>query len=65
MRELRLRFALKFRDDALRQYFAQLDAPLVKRIDVPDCTLGEHGMFVESHQFAEGFRSQSFRQNCV
>src|SRR5208282_1071914 len=46
MRELRLCFALDLWNDALRQHLAQLDTPLIKRVDVPDCALGEDGVFI-------------------
>jgi hypothetical protein len=42
MVESGLRLALEFRDDALSQYFAQLHAPLVEGVDVPDDALGEN-----------------------
>src|ERR1022692_2920974 len=41
VRKHRFCFALNLRNDALRQHFAQLDAPLIKRIDVPDHALGK------------------------
>ena len=31
----------KLRDDALRQHLAQLDAPLIERVDIPDDALSE------------------------
>src|SRR5271165_6653815 len=65
MVELRFCFALKFRDDALRKNLSQLDAPLVERINIPNCTLCEDGVFVKCHQFAQGFRCQSFSQDRV
>src|SRR5262249_31312732 len=40
VRELRFALALQFGNDALRQHFAQFDAPLVEGIDVPDHALG-------------------------
>ena len=52
------RRALEFRDDALGQDFAKLDAPLVERIDLPDGALGEDGMFVKSDEFAESLRRE-------
>ena len=50
-RGFRCRFQL--RDNPLRQDLAQFDAPLVERADVPDDALGEHEMFVKSHQRPE------------
>src|SRR5260370_15777726 len=65
MREFWFAFALNLRDDALRQRLTQLDAPLIERIDVPDHPLGEDGVFVQSHQFAQGFRRQPLSQDRV
>jgi len=47
--------ALQLRNDALREHFAELDAPLVKGIDVPDHALREHAVFVKRDQLAEDF----------
>ena len=46
MSKLGFCFALKFRDNALSQYLAQFDTPLVKRVNVPDDTLRKNTMFV-------------------
>src|ERR1700690_3268040 len=51
--ELRFFRTLQFRDDALCQHFAQFDAPLVERIDVPDGGLSKHGMLVQSDELSE------------
>src|ERR1035441_2523727 len=40
--EVRLRRGLQLRNDVLRQHLAQLDAPLIERIDAPDRALREH-----------------------
>jgi hypothetical protein len=63
--ELRLCFAFKLGDDALREDFAQFDAPLVERIDVPDSALGEHGVLVQRHQLAQGFWRQAVNEDGV
>src|SRR5438034_11214891 len=65
MVEFRLSLALELRDNALRQHFTQLDAPLVKRVDVPDSALGEDRMFVESDQLAERFRREPVGEESV
>src|SRR5260370_9393322 len=65
MCEPRFVFVLNLGDDALRKRVAQLTPPLVERIDVPDHALGENGMFVQSHQLAEGFRRQLFSEDRV
>src|SRR6187551_3437592 len=36
VRELGLGCALELRDNALRKHFAELDAPLIERVDLPD-----------------------------
>src|SRR6185312_14083749 len=53
---------LEFRDDLLGQDLAQLDAPLIKRIDLPDGSLRKDAVLVERHQLAESLRSQPFSQ---
>src|ERR1700728_3468184 len=58
MAQRRLRLALKFRNDALAQYLAKLYAPLIERVDLPECALREDGVFVESNKFAEDLRRE-------
>src|SRR5258708_12400205 len=65
MFEFRLRLALEFRNNALGQDLSQLDAPLVKGINVPYGSLDEDAMLVERDQFAQGGRRQSVHQNGV
>ena len=50
--------ALQLGDDPLGQHLAQLHAPLVERIDVPDRALGEDAVLVERDQLAERCRRQ-------
>src|SRR5207249_1458200 len=45
--------ALNFTDNALSQNLAELHAPLVKRIDLPDGALGENGMLAERDELAQ------------
>src|SRR2546429_373782 len=45
--------ALNLKDNALSQNLAELPAPLVKRIDLPDGALGENGMLVERDELAQ------------
>ncbi len=59
------RLALKFRDNALSQHLAQLDAPLIERVDVPDGALGEDTMLVEGDQLAERLGREPFGKNGV
>ena len=42
--------AAQFGGDAFGQHLAQLHAPLVERVDVPDHALGEHAVLVQRHQ---------------
>src|SRR6266446_2700047 len=44
--KLALCFAVEFGDDAQSQHLAELDAPLVERVDVPDCALGKDAVLV-------------------
>src|SRR5437660_2541689 len=55
----------QFWNDPRRQYLAQFDAPLIERIDLPDCPLREHAVLVESDQRAECLRRQAIGQNGV
>src|SRR3954447_21990847 len=50
MRERRFRSALQFTNNALREHLAQLNAPLIERVDTPDRTLREHHMLVQRNQ---------------
>src|SRR5262249_45213782 len=65
MGELWFHGALEFGNDALRQHLAQLDSPLVKRVDLPERALREHNVFVQRDQFAKNFRLQSVGKNSV
>ena len=58
MTELGLCFAVELRDDAQGQHFAELDAPLVEGIQIPNDALGEHEMLVERDEFAEHLRRE-------
>jgi len=52
--------ALKFRDDPLGQYFTQLHAPLVERIDVPDSPLRKDTVLVERDKLSQALRREPF-----
>src|SRR6267154_5945266 len=65
MCELRFVFVLNLGDDALRQRLAQLHAPLIERIDVPDRPWGEDRVLVQSYQLAHGLRRQLFGKDRV
>src|SRR5260370_34634282 len=65
MCELRFVFVLNLGDDALRQRLAQLHAPLIERIDVPDRPLGKDRVLVQSYQLAQGLWRQLFGKDRV
>ena len=46
----------QFAEDLLGEDFAQLHAPLVEGVDVPDDALGEDAVLVEGDELAEGLR---------
>src|SRR3954447_14597626 len=54
VRERRLLGRLQLRDDPLRELLAQLHAPLVEGVDLPDRPLGEDAVFVERDQPPQG-----------
>ncbi len=51
--ELRLGLALELGDDRLGQRLAELDAPLVEGVDVPDRALSEDAVLIQRHQRPE------------
>ena len=55
MIEIGLRFALELRDYALGQYLAELNSPLVERVDIPNDGLRKNGMFVKGHELTQSF----------
>jgi hypothetical protein len=57
--------ALEFGDDRGRQRLAELDAPLVERVDVPDHALGEDAVLVQGDHRAEQPWSDDVRQQHV
>src|SRR5271168_2294080 len=63
MLEGRLVFALEFRNNAHSEHLAQLYAPLVKRVDLPDGSLNEDAVFIECHKLAKCFRSHLFGED--
>src|SRR6267143_1732205 len=63
--ELRFCLALHFRNDSLGKHFAQFDAPLVERINVPDNALGKNAVFIKSNEFAQRFRCEEFSKKSV
>src|ERR1051325_3379171 len=63
--ELGLGLALELGDDALGQHLAELDAPLIERVDVPDRPLREHAVLVERDQLAQRRRGQAIQENRV
>src|SRR5262249_56285170 len=62
MTKFGLGFAFELRDDALSQHLAELDAPLIKRVDVPDDALGENAVLVQRNKLSQRFPRQSGHQ---
>src|SRR4030095_8427803 len=58
MIELGLRLALEFRDNSLSQHLAELDAPLVERVNIPNDALCENRVFIKSHELTQHFRRE-------
>ena len=56
MRELGFVLTLKFGNDALGQHFAQLHAPLVEGIYIPNRALSKDRVLIERDEFAQSFR---------
>src|SRR5258705_9208574 len=65
MIELGLRLALQLRDNALSQHLAELDSPLVERVDIPNHPLGENEMFVKGNELTEHFWCEPIGKNRV
>src|SRR5437870_13619470 len=51
-----LAWILELRRNARGQLLAELDAPLIERVDVPDDTLGKNAVLVQRHELAERVR---------
>src|SRR4029077_1594432 len=58
VRERRFGLAFYFRNDALGQNLAKFHAPLVERVDLPNCALGKYRMFVKRDELAENLRRE-------
>src|SRR5271166_1054127 len=65
MTKLGFCLALEFRDDALGKGLAQLDAPLIERVDVPDGALREDTVLIKCDKLAERLRRELFGQDGV
>ena len=52
-------------NNSLRQHLAQLHAPLIERIDLPDGALGENAMLVKGDQLAESLRSEPLGEDGI
>ena len=65
MLEWRLLYTFQLRDNPFRQYLAQLDAPLIEGINLPDRPLGEYAVLVEGNQLAERLRGQALCDNGI
>src|SRR5438093_863300 len=65
MAERGLRLALELRNDPLGEHLAQLDPPLIERVDVPDDALGEHAVLIERDQLSERLGRQPLGEDRV
>ena len=65
MRKLGFAGALEFWNDTVRQHFAEFDAPLVERVDIPDSALNKDLVLVERDELAKCLRSQTISKDCV
>src|SRR6266699_1655180 len=65
VRKLRLTSAPEFGNNLVRQRLAEFYTPLVERVDVPDRTLHEDLVLVQSDNFTQRFRRQAFREDSV
>src|SRR5581483_3049904 len=63
--KVRVGRVFKLRKDTLREDFAEFDSPLIERVDVPDGSLGEDTVLVQSHQSAERCRREPLGQDQV
>src|ERR1700684_831365 len=57
--------SLNLGNDVLGQHLAQLNAPLIEGIDLPDGALGEYRVLIERDQLAQRFWCEFFRQEDV
>ena len=62
MRERGLVRRLELGNDAARELLAELDAPLIEGVDVPDGGLREDAVLVERDQLAERLRGEALRE---
>src|SRR5262245_18596675 len=61
--ERRLLSAFQLRDDVAGQHLAQLHAPLIEGVNVPDGALREDAVLIEGHECAERLRRQPLGEN--
>ena len=65
MLEVRIVFAFEFWNDPLRKQLAELNSPLIERINVPNRALRENGVFVKSNETAERCGGEPLGQDGV
>src|SRR4030095_5892519 len=65
MLEIGFCIALEFRDNSLRQHFAEFNSPLIERVDIPDDALCENRVFVKSNELAQRFWCELVSKNRV
>src|SRR5262245_20713418 len=62
MLESGFRLAFELRNNALRQDLAQLNAPLVEWVNVPDDALSEYSVLIQRNELAQRFRREPLGQ---
>src|SRR6267142_490099 len=60
-----LHLAIKLRDNALGQHLAELDTPLVERVNIPNDALCENRVFVKGNELTESFWCEPLGKNRV
>src|SRR5262245_57806643 len=65
MREPTGMLRIEFGHDAQREYLAELDAPLIETVDVPDRALGEHAVLVEGDEGSKRMRVEALGENHI
>jgi len=58
-------FAFQFGNNPLGEHLAQLDAPLIKGINVPNRALREHAVFVKRDELAKNLRREPVGENDI
>src|SRR5262245_29971325 len=65
MCELTCVFRVELGHDAQREHLAELDAPLIEAVDVPDRALREHAVFIQGDEGSKRVRSRALGENHI